>query len=84
MKIQLMVNIDTANCTIIQQGEIESETDPLVVGIYKMKIFCTDTYIVCCNRGDTTLDYTKLCATEELAQNKYIEMINEIQIDQNR
>ena len=67
--------------TIVRQENIITDKDNLIVGIYETKSFG---FIVCCNRENITLDYTKFAATKKQAEKIYSEMIIEIKKDLER
>ena len=79
--ISFVCKLKPENYEIIKQENIIHPEDNLITGIYKTDGFG---FIVCCNRNDKTLDYTKFAATEEKANSFYNEMIEEIKKDLER
>lgn len=79
--ITVKLKVKPAHYVIIKQEKITHEKDELIVGIYQFILLKEETYIICCNRKDKTLDYTKYAANQETALFLYKEMIKEIEKD---
>lgn len=78
VKLSFICKLNSENYEIIKQENIIDKNDHLIIGIYKTKYFG---FIICCNRGNETLYYTKFAATKEGAEILYKDMIEEIKRD---
>lgn len=88
VQFDLMLKIKPGNYIALKQQEIDDPTDNAVAGIYSVKLFDKNVFVICCNRfvyGKwTTLDYTKFADNAEHAEDLYKNMIEEIKKDLGR
>ena len=79
--ITIRLPVKPEHYQIILQENIIADNDNLIMGIYKFLLRKEKIYIICCNRKNNTLEYTRFAGTQKLAYIKYEEMIKEIEKD---
>ena len=82
--IKISLPIKPHQYNMILQETLTAENDEVIVGIYQFLLLREETYIICCNRGNETLDYTRFAGSQKRAYVMYEEMVHEIEKDLKR
>lgn len=83
VQISIKMKVEPAHYKTIFQEHISAHNDELITGIYRFLLLKEETYIICCIRGKSTLDYTRYAGSQKTAEILYEKMLKEIEKDLN-